>query len=206
MACGLVWIVLSAAALPAGSATQSLSSLGWKEKSFSGHTRYSLEARGSKLAIKGETDGSASALYRDVTVDLESTPFLSWQWKVSNVFVNSEERKKSGDDFPARLYVIYQRGFFKWNTVAINYVWSSENAVGETWKSAYTSKSRIVVLQSGDTNAGNWVSEKRNVAEDFKTLFGIDVSNLNGYAVMVDGDNTSSAATAWFADIAFHED
>lgn len=192
--------------LSATNMAQSLSSLGWKEKSFSGNTLYTLESSGDTLAIKGQTNGNASALYRDSKIDLNSTPFLSWQWKVSNVYDNIREKQKSGDDFPARLYVIYQRGMFKWNTVAINYVWSSQHAVGESWDSAYTSKAKIVVLQSGETRVGTWIHEKRNIVEDFKTLFDIDVSSLNGYAVMVDGDNTSAAATGWFADIVFRDE
>lgn len=183
----------------------SLASLGWQEKSFSGNTEYSLEAYGNTVAIKGQTSGQASALYRDEPVNLNQTPYLSWQWKVSNVFDNVKEKEKSGDDFPARLYVVHERGLFGWNTVAVNYVWSSHHAMGDTWSSAYTGKSKVVVLQSGSTETGQWVAEKRNVAEDFKSLFGIDVSTLSGYAVMVDGDNTGATATGWFADITFSE-
>ena len=193
-------IVLSATNKP-----QSLGSLGWKEKSFSGNTLYTLENSGNTPVIRGQTKGNASALYQYSEIDLNSTPFLSWKWKVSNVFVNTREKQKSGDDFPARLYVIYQRGMFKWNTVAINYVWSSQHPVGDSWDSAYTSKAKIVVMQSGETNAGTWVNEKRNIVEDFKTLFNIDVSSLKGYALMVDGDNTGGTATGWFADIAFSD-
>ncbi len=194
-------IVLSATS----SGAPTLSSLGWKEKAFSGNTRYSLEDYGTALAIKGVAAGTASALYKDANVNLKETPFLSWEWKINNVFDNVKEKKKSGDDFPARLYVVYQRGIFKWSTVAINYVWSSQYPVGESWNSAYTSKSKIIVLQSGDSEAGSWVAEKRNIAEDFQTLFNIDVSKLDGYAVMVDGDNTGSTGTSWFSKIVFNE-
>ncbi len=207
-AIGISVLALPVLVMSANSVTQSLSSLGWKERTFSGSTQYTLETHDGTLAIKGHANGTASALYRDVSVDLESTPVLSWQWKVSNVFENGvdDEKEKSGDDFPARLYVVYQRGLFKWSTVAINYVWSSQYPVGETWDSAYTDKSKIIVLQSGDTKAGMWTAEKRNIAEDFKTLFGIDVTHLDGYALMVDGDNTGGVATSWFSRIAFNEE
>ena len=205
MALAFGWLFIPGIVFSTSNMAQSLSSLGWKEKSFSGNTLYTLESNGNTLAIKGQTNGKASALYQDSKIDLKSTPFLSWQWKVSNVFDNYREKQKSGDDFPARLYVIYQRGMFKWNTVAINYVWSSQHAVGESWSSAYTNKAKIVVLQSGETRVGTWVQEKRNIVEDFKTLFDIDVSSLSGYALMVDGDNTSASATGWFADIVFRD-
>ncbi len=190
----------------ASNTSQSPASYGWREKSFSGNTQYSMETIGDSLVIKGQTDGSASALYRDVKIDVTFTPFLSWQWKVSNVFDNTREKQKKGDDFPARLYVVYQKGFFKWSTVAINYVWSSQHSVGESWNSAYTNKAKVVVLQTGASSAGTWAYEKRNVIDDFKQYFDIDVTRLNGYAVMVDGDNTGGSATGWFANIAFSEE
>ncbi len=187
----------------ADAAPASLEKLGWKERSFSGNSEYSLVDHHGMQAIRGRTDSSASALYKDLGTDLRKTPYLSWQWQVENVFDNPHERAKKGDDFPARVYVVYKKGPFPWNTLAINYVWSSDNSIGDHWGSAYTKKSHVVVLQSGDAKAGQWVAEKRNVAEDFKTFFGIDVRKINGYAIMVDGDNTSSTATTWFADIDF---
>lgn len=190
----------------ANNLSKSPASLGWLEKSFSGNTRYTLEAIDNTQAVKGHTVGSASALYRHEKIDVSSTPILSWRWKVSNVFENTQEKQKSGDDFPARLYVVYQKGFFKWSTVAINYVWSSQYPVGESWSSAYTSKSKIVVLQSGSPTQEGWVNEKRNIVDDFKRFFDIDVSRLDGYALMVDGDNTGGSATGWFADITFSKE
>ncbi len=202
----VIALLLPGTVLPANNTAQSPEIHGWHEKSFFGNTQYSIETIGNSLVIKGQTTSSASALYRDDKINITSTPFLSWQWKVSNVFDNTREKQKSGDDFPARLYVVYQKGFFKWSTIAINYVWSSQHPIGESWNSAYTSKSKVVVLQSGASSAGTWVHEKRNIVEDFKQYFDIDVTSLNGYALMVDGDNTRSSATGWFADIAFSEE
>jgi len=201
----LIALPFSGTLLSANSKPQSPANYGWHEKSFMGNTQYSIETTGDTLVIKGQTNGNASALYRNKKIDITSTPFLSWQWKVSNVFDNTREKQKSGDDFPARLYVVYQKGLFKWSTIAINYVWSSQHPVGESWSSAYTSKSKVVVLQSGTPSVGTWVHEKRNIVADFKHYFGVDITSLNGYALMVDGDNTGSSATGWFADIAFSE-
>jgi len=183
------------------SSSQALVEAGWQEKSFSGNTLYALELVGNTKIIKGETVGAASALVMNKNIDVSRKPFLNWRWKVSATYDNPREKLKSGDDFPARIYVVYQKGFFRWSTVAINYVWSSQHAVGESWDNAHTSKSRVVVVHSGEPVGDTWVSEKRNIRDDFKEHFGIDVKDLTGYAIMVDGDNTGSSGTGWFSNI-----
>lgn len=180
-----------------------LASQGWKVKTFSGSTRYTLETYGTKTAIRGETNGGASALYKKKKVNINNTPILRWQWKVSNVYDGINEKSKGGDDFPARIYVVYKKGMMPWNTVAINYVWSSTQPVGANWPSPYTDKSRVVVVESGDGNIEQWVQEEANIAADFHKYFGLDVSKIDGYAVMVDGDNSGQSNVGWFQNISF---
>lgn len=205
MLCVVSGFLISGPFHASASSSQPLAELGWQEKSFSGNTLYTLEHVDNTKIIKGETVGEASALVMNKKIDVSRTPFLNWQWKVSNTYDNPKEKLKSGDDFPARIYVVYQRGYFRWNTVAINYVWSSQHAVGESWDNAHNSKSRIVVVHSGAPVGDTWVFEKRNIRDDFKEHFGVDVKNLTGYAIMVDGDNTNSSGTGWFRNIAFTE-
>lgn len=197
------WLMLSGwiAAQP------SLASAGqtaWDERSFVGHTRYTFIQENGIETIKGETAGTASVLYRREKVNLTETPVLRWRWKINNTYGSEiNEQSRDGDDYPARLYVVVKTGLFPWQTLAVNYVWSSSGQVGDTWPSAYTEKSQMVAVQAGERNVGRWLSEERNVVADFKRLFDVDVSTLDGYAIMVDGDNTGRSATAWFSQIRF---
>ncbi|MEH6473026.1 MAG: DUF3047 domain-containing protein [Halopseudomonas sp.] len=178
----------------------------WDERSFVGNTRYTFELDNGKEIIKGETSGAASVLYRQERVDLSKRPVVRWRWKIKSTYgADINEQSREGDDYPARVYVVVKTGLFPWQTLAVNYVWSSNGKVGDTWPSAYTKKSHMVAVQAGNRNAGLWFHERRNVVEDFKRLFDVDVSTLEGYAVMVDGDNTGSSGTAWFSDIRFDE-
>lgn len=201
------WLALSSMAgllhLTSLVQADSLASQGWKERSFSGKSLYSIEQRDGVNAVRGETRGKASALYRRIRVDLGKTPWISWRWLAENTFDMPDEKSKQGDDYPARVYVVYRDGPFPWNAMAINYVWSSTYESGSHWENAYTDKSHVIVLQSGNERLGEWITEKRNIRQDFKTYLGVDVSKIDGYAVMVDGDNTGSRGTAWFTDFQF---
>jgi hypothetical protein len=63
----------------------------------------------------------------------------------------------------------------------------------------------MIAIQSGDIKLNQWLKEKRNVRDDFKALFGEDITNIDVIAVMVDGDNTGQSATSYFGDIFFSE-
>ena len=176
----------------------------WRERVFAGNTRYTFSGT-NKGTIKGETDGTASILYNQQEIDIAQSPWLNWRWKISNTFGELDERTRSGDDYPARMYVVIQTGALPWETKAINYVWSSNARIGDSWDNPFTSNAKMLVLQTGDSHVGKWLTEKRNVAADFKLLFNLEVNKLSGYAVMVDGDNSGSAGTGWFSHINFTE-
>lgn len=175
----------------------------WKERSFDGDTDYRLVEEDGVSVLRGRTDGAASILYRERRIDLGRTPILEWSWKIDRVYTMIEERTRGGDDFPARLYVVVRTGLFPWQTLAINYVWAAEANPGDSWPNPFTDKAVMIAVRSGDEEVGRWVRERRDVAADFRAAFGERVKAIDGYAVMVDGDNGDRAATAWFGDIGF---
>ena len=175
----------------------------WKERSFQGNSDYVItEVQGVEV-IEASTEGQASVLYKRERINLLETDSISWRWRVDAVYDNTLERTRGGDDFPARVYVVYQAGLSPLNTLTINYVWSSSEPVGASWLNPYTDRARMVVLQSGAANAGEWVTETRNVVEDFQQYFDRDITELSGYAVMIDGDNTGSSGRSAFSHLQF---
>lgn len=176
---------------------------GWKEKSFKGNTSYELVEKDGATVLKASSDKAASVLYKRQSIDISSTPWIEWSWNVESIYKDIEEKTKSGDDYPARLYVTHQVGLLPWDTIAINYVWSSKQPTGTAWPSPYTEKAMMVSVQSGESMTGEWISQRRNIVEDFKTFFNVDVDEISGYAVMVDSDNALQSGTAYFGNIDF---
>ena len=175
----------------------------WEEKSFEGNTNYELVNKDGLRALKAQTMGEASVLYKEEKISLANTPMLDWHWKIENTYSITDETSKDGDDFPARLYVVVKTGFLPWDTLAINYVWSSNMPKGSSWPNPFTDKAQMVAVQSGNQLQGQWIQQKRDVAKDFKDTFGIDVDQIDGFAVMVDGDNSGANGTAYFGNIEF---
>jgi hypothetical protein len=179
----------------------------WETESFVGHTRYQLEPLpGRGTVLSADSQASASGLFRKVKPDLGRTPWLHWSWKVDSLIGNADERSKGGDDYPARVYVVFSGGLLFWNTRAINYVWSGNQPVGSEWPNAYTARARMIAVQSGAEHLGQWISEVRDVRADYRRLFGEEPGPVAAVALMTDTDNTGRSARAWYGDIWFSSD
>ena len=176
---------------------------GWEEKTFRGRTRYEAVRLDGRAALRATSRGTASSMYRRLRVDLRKTPILRWTWRVEATLGDIDERTRAGDDYGARIYVIRSHPVFVWRTRAVNYVWASRRAPGETWPNAYSDSARHVAVRSGDAQAGRWLAERRDVRADFRALFGEEVHYVDAVAIMTDTDDTGTAATAYYSDIAF---
>ena len=175
---------------------------GWKEKSFNGNTQYQIISEQGKTSLRAVADMSASAFYKKIKVDLNTTPYLNWSWRVDKSLNELNEQTKQGDDYAARIYVIVKLGLAPWNTKALNYVWSSSKG-DQTWPNAYTEKAIMIPMRSRHDSNSQWYMEKVNVMEDFKQYFGIDVDKIDGIAIMTDTDDSELSAIAQYGDIFF---
>ncbi len=178
---------------------------GWQEKVFHKKTRYELVnndgADGVGTVLMAHSNASASGLVREMNIDLTKTPCLAWSWKVDGVLDGLDETTKAGDDYAARVYVVFSGGAFFWNTRALSYVWSSQQPVGATWPNAYSSNAIVLAAQSGSRHVGQWVSQRHNIRDDFKRLFGEDITQADAVAIMTDTDNSGRSATAYYGEI-----
>lgn len=175
----------------------------WQEKSFKGHTGYKFVETDGSTIIRARCDGTASALYKYMKVDLIKTPMLRWSWRIEGIHAGLDDVSKTGDDYAARVYVIF-KGKMPWDVKAINYVWANSMKEGSSWPNAFTSKSIMVAQKSGAPKNGEiWVEETRNVREDFMKYFDMDISRIDGVAIMTDCDNSGGRAAGHYRDIQF---
>ncbi|GGO77016.1 hypothetical protein GCM10011348_05620 [Marinobacterium nitratireducens] len=175
----------------------------WNSKVFDGVTEYRLVTDNGDQVLQATARDSASGLYRELEIDLGQTPVVEWSWKVGNRLTGIDERTRAGDDYPARLYVVFSGGLAFWRTRAINYVWSSTQAAGSEWPNAYTANARMIAVRGRDDAVATWISERRDVRADYRRLFGEEPPAVVAIALMTDTDNSGRYARAWYGDIRF---
>jgi hypothetical protein len=178
----------------------------WEERVFQEHTEYLLTDEDGRTVLAAHSKGTASSYYRKMEIDLVATPVLNWSWRVDQVFPDINEREKSGDDYPARIYLVFSPNSSFWKARSLHYVWASNQPVGAEWSNAYASNAQMVVIESGGGQVGQWRSYKRNVRDDFKKYFGDDVEQVHAVAVMTDTEDTQRSAVAYYGDIFFSKD
>lgn len=229
---GTAWVLALLLASPLLMAQESLlqpfstmSSLsdGWEPLEFpriDRHTRYELVTDDGVQVVKATADNSASGLIARLSLEPGESLILRWQWKVSNVFDRGDARKKSGDDYPARIYVAFEfqpdkAGFFeraKRKTVevmfgetlpgnALNYIWANRLPEQSIVANAFTDQTMMVAVNSGPEQSGEWVTVERDIVADYREAFGENPPRIVGVAIMSDADNTGERATAWYRDL-----
>ena len=168
-----------------------------------GKTTYTFGSNENGNYLKAEAEGKASGLGKKVKINLIKTPFINITWKVEKNLPGIIENSKKGHDYAARVFVVKKTGVTPLSNKAINYVFSSNNSVGENWPSPYTKKSIDYVLSTTNEHQNEWVTVKANVREHFKNLHDLDVKELNGVAIMTDTDNSKLKAISYYQNIYF---
>lgn len=175
---------------------------GWKEQTIwnSPKTSYSFVPKNGRNVLTAKSTNSASGLLHKLDLDPKSYPVIKWSWKIDHTLKKGNEKAKNGNDFAARLYVVFPRGFFS-RMRAIEYVWGNVMTKGESARSPYSGNIVMIAVDAGEELAGQWISHKRNYYEDYRAAFGEEAPRVGAIAIMTDSDNTHENAVAYYGDI-----
>jgi hypothetical protein len=178
---------------------------GWDKTEFAGtDASVELVRADGRLALRLRSERNSFALHRDLVLDVREYSVLTWSWKVSRLPAGGDVRDPARDDEAAQLYVVFPRWPAPRTTSdVIGYVWDSRAPAGTTLTHPRAPNVRIVVLESGPGRLDGWLREQRNVAEDYRALFGRQPPRAGKVALMVDSNDTRSGAEAWFSDLSF---
>jgi hypothetical protein len=179
---------------------------GWKGQNW-GSPKYDFvvvqdEGR-TAMHMKSANDGSTISKEVKGKVDLKETPVLEWSWKAVVLPKGGDSRKKATDDQAAQIFVVWPRFPEAVRSRIIGYVWDTTAPVGTIVKSEKTSTVTYVVLRSGTTERGKWITERRNVAEDFRKIYGEDPEHPGAVSISIDSNDTNSVAESFMGAIFF---
>lgn len=184
------------------------------------YTSYTLVDEINTKVIKAESNESASGLTTKITFNPKEYPYLSWRWKVNKAIPGTDVTSKSGDDYAARVYVMFkyeledlpeeEQSRVSWYKffngelpplATLNYIWANKMAVGNIVSSPYTERVKMVILKNKESALQEWHIEERNIYEDYKKAFGEEPKDVISIAIMTDTDNTNAMAETYFGDI-----
>jgi len=195
----------------------------WESMTFSGidrHTGYTLIKNDGRTVIKAHSQNAASGLIRFLRIDPTKYPVIQWQWKIDHVLEKGDAKTRQGDDYAARIYVAFafdpdqaswwEQARHKSAAIltgkevpgsALNYIWANKAPKNSILTNPYISESMMVAVQSGNIHAGRWITEDRNIVDDYRQAFGRNPPEIIGIGIMTDTDDTGEQTVGYYGDI-----
>lgn len=196
----------------------------WEPIGFRGiedGTQYEVVDDAGTAAFRARSACSASGLALDLTrIDLAGRELhgLRWKWRVGQFPSTEDEQAKPGDDFAARVLVLYRLNEARATWLdrvkarvaagwygrempgrAIEFVWTKSLPPGTRWKNPYQESVAMVATRSGVSSSSEWHSETVDLAREQRLSLDDAGAVPVGLAIMTDSDNTCSEATAWYS-------
>ncbi len=207
-------------------------------------TRMEIAVLDGERVLRLATDksyGTLSHALPDLALGPQAT--LRWKWRVDQGLPGADMRRKDGDDSPLRVCAMFDLPLDNLGLVertvmriartltgealpaaTLCYVWDHQLPTGTMLPNPYTRRVRFIVLNSGDSPLGTWVSHERRLAADFLRAFKDDLGNLNdsvaegnaanpassnstrlpplvAIVVGADSDNTGTASLSYIGDV-----
>jgi hypothetical protein len=182
-------------------------------------TEYTLVADEGVVVLRATAKGSASILAWRTDFDPRAFPMLSWRWKARPI-PGADTRARRSEDAPARVMISFSGNPASLKAsdraagalaeaisghplpyAVLMYIWGAKVAPESTTVSALTSRIRMIAVSSDEEGAGRWQSYRRNLAEDYRRVFGEEPGRVTAIELMTDTDNTGAVAETFYGDL-----
>jgi hypothetical protein len=180
---------------------------GWKGQSW-GSPKYDfrIQTQDGRKVLHLKSEGDSSAIAKEVKIDAKTWPILQWSWQVVKLPKGGDARKSATDDEAAQIYVLFPRFPSAVRSRVISYIWDTTAPVGSMFKSEKTGLVTYIVVRSGPADLGKWLTESRNVLEDYKKIYGeAPAEDVGGISILIDSNDTRSSAESYFGEILFRK-
>ena len=179
---------------------------GWKTQNW-GSPKYDfmIVLDENRPALQMKSANEASLISSDIKgkVNVKDTPIVEWSWKATVLPKNGDSCKKATDDQAGQVYVVWPRFPEAVRSRILGYVWDTSQPVGTVCKSEKTGTVTYFVIRSGTAELGKWLTERRNVCEDYKKVFNEECEPPSAISIAIDSNDTGSTAESFMGAILF---
>jgi hypothetical protein len=157
-----------------------------------------------RLAIRAVGRHSAPLLIRRVSIDPELCPVVEWSWSVTRMQHGADLYVKEQEDVAASVFLLFGDPGFLFDSKPVptmRYVWTNgkvpiESIVDSPYMPGTV---RSIVVESGMDRIGGWITERRDVMEDFLNAFGYrPTERIHAVALFTDNDQTEEPVEAYY--------
>jgi hypothetical protein len=187
-------------------------------------TRFDITPLDGQRVLRVRTDRSYANLVHDLPgyVPAPGTQ-LRWRWRLEQPLLDTDLRRREGDDTALKVCLLFDMPLERLGLVERNllragrslsgenlpsatlcYVWDHLLAPGTLLHNAFSHRLRMLVVDSGEQQLGQWRMHARDVAADFQRAFGEEsaaLPPLQAVLVGADADNTGGRSLGYVGDV-----
>lgn len=173
-----------------------------ERRDFIGSNTLTTEPGLSGNVLRSTPNQSATALYQRVRVAGKTLNRVRWFWKVDTIHASADIRHIEREDFAAKvMFVFGEPSLFDQNVPTLAYVWTATSIENGAVVQSKRFSSLFYIQLHGKASKGQWQSEERDVAEDYRRVFHQEPGEVTYIAIFNDNDQTGEPASAVFGPI-----
>ncbi len=196
---------------------------GWTHKTLPGKrpTRYQVTESEGRPIVRADADAAVSLFRRGLRIEANQLGSIEFAWRVQALLDRADLTQRGVEDAPVRLLLAFEgdRSTFSARNrmlsdlsqtltgeplpyATLMYVWDNQAQVGTVIPAGSgTDRIRKLVLDSGPALTKTWRTHVRDIAADYRLVFGEEPGALVAVALMTDSDNTRTRAQAWYGPV-----
>lgn len=180
---------------------------GWELMTHDGTPELSIVREEIGQALKLHADKSSFSIQKEIDVDLRVTPWLVWQWNVTLLPKRGDFTLTKQDDQAAQLILAFSKSFWEIRK-SVSYIWGNAFPIGTMGDTAAGAllpllDLKAIVVRSGEKDMGIWISESRNVLDDYTQLYGKEPDRAIGIRIQINSQHTGAQAESLWGRMTF---
>ena len=188
-------------------------------------TDFQLVALDGQQVLKVEAIKSYGNLVHALPAGFVPAPglMLRWRWRLDQSLPLADLRRREGDDAALKVCALFGQPLDKLKLIdrtvlrlaraasaenlpsaTLCYIWDPLLPVGTVLSNAYSSRVRLIVVNGEQQPPGQWHTQARDLAADFRRAFadeGSVVPPLTAVLVGADSDNTAGRSLGYVGDV-----
>ncbi len=171
----------------------------WQIKVNHGRPDVSVCSEAQVTCIHMLSDKASFGLERNVDIDPAQLPYLTWTWKVKQLPARGDFRHSSTDDQAAQVLVAFA------DRKVVSYIWDSSAPKGLALNTTFLPLVHVfdVVCESGSSRLNQWLTEARNISEDYRRAYDKPAPRVHGIRIQINSQHTGTVAESYFGEVAF---
>jgi Protein of unknown function (DUF3047) len=130
-------------------------------------------------------------------------PVLEWSWKTIGLPAGADVRRAATSDLSAHLLVVWPRAPRLVRSRILAYAWDTTAPANTIERSHKTPTVTFVIVRSGNGNLARWLTERRDVRADYRSVYGEEPEPVQAVALWIDTNDTGAPAEAFIGEISF---